>query len=154
MKVRIEIDRTIDEDELIIRCGELNGNIRKIQQYVLDMSKQSNISFYKDNVEYFLRLGSVLFFETSDKGVNAHTADNVFQTKQKLYELEEILPSDFVRVSKSTILNITHIFSIQKSITSASTVEFNNTHKQVYVSRSYYKLLKQRLDERRNYETR
>ena len=70
-------------------------------------------------------------------------------TIYKLYELEEFLPGYFMRVSKSTILNTNHIYSITRSISSSSKVEFQNTHKQVYVSRYYYKPLKIKLLEKR-----
>ncbi|MEG0578156.1 MAG: LytTR family DNA-binding domain-containing protein, partial [Bacilli bacterium] len=69
---------------------------------------------------------------------SAHTIDNAYQVKYKLYELEEILTNNFMRVSKSTIVNIDYIYSIERNITSSSIVEFQNTHKKVYVSRYYY----------------
>lgn len=81
--------------------------------------------------------------------IYAHTLNEVYQVKYKLYELEEILPQNFIRISKSTILNINHIYSITRNITSASLVEFKNTHKKVYVSRGYYKVLKLKLLEKR-----
>lgn len=67
----------------------------------------------------------------------------------KLFELEEILPRKFVRVSKSAIVNVKHIYSVERNITSASLISFAGTHKQLYASRNYYKLLKLRLGERR-----
>ena len=149
MKIRIEIDDSISETEVVIRCRELDGNTAKIQQAVSDLSQTANITFYKNHVEYYLPLEKVLFFETGESVINAHTANDIFTIKNKLYELENILPNSFVRVSKSTILNIKHIYSIERNLTSASIVQFSGTHKQVYVSRSYYKSLKQRLDERR-----
>ena len=153
LKIRIEIDEGAEDDEIIIRCREFNKSIQKIQNYVLELSSQTNLVFYKNLTEYFLPLNSILFFETSDKGLDAHTVDDLYQIKNKLYELEEILPNNFVRISKSTILNVNHIYSIDKNLTSASVVQFNYTHKQVYASRNYYKNLRQRLQERRNYET-
>lgn len=149
MKIRIEIDETAQEDEIIVKCRELNDNVRRIQQAVAEISDRNEIEFFKDGTEYFLPVESVLFFETAGNLINAHTADDVFQVKFKLYELENILPGYFVRVSKSTILNIRHIYSIEKNITSSSLVRFSKTHKQVYVSRNYYRFLKQRLSERR-----
>lgn len=148
MKIRIEIDETVQEDEVIVKCRELNENVRRIQQAVSEISDRNEIEFFKDGAEYFLPVESVLFFETAGNLIDAHTADDVFQVKAKLYELENILPGYFVRVSKSTILNIRHIYSIEKNITSSSLVRFSKTHKQVYVSRNYYKFLKQRLSER------
>ena len=40
-----------------------------------------------------------------------------------------LLPINFIRVSKSTILNVDHIFSIEKNLTASSIVQFNKTHK-------------------------
>lgn len=152
MRIRIEINEGADDDEIVIRCREFNKSIQKIQESILEISSQINLIFYKDQTEYFLPLESILFFETSDKGIDAHTVDDFYSIKNKLYELENILPNNFVRVSKSTILNINHIYSIEKNITSTSVVRFMKTHKQVYVSRNYYKKLRERLQERRNYE--
>lgn len=153
MKIKIEVNQDLEEDEIIIKCKELNPEIQKIEQSIRQISQKVNIIFYKDNIEYYLPLNTILFFETSEKGIDAHTIDAIYQIKRKLYELEEILPKQFVRVSKSTILNVNHIYSIDKNLTSSSIVQFNKTYKQVYVSRSYFKSLKQRLEERRNYET-
>ena len=149
MIIKIEIDDNISDDEILIKCREINENIKKIQKFIDDTTKQADIHFYKNNTEYYLSLDSVLFFETSGTSINAHTKDNFYQVKNKLYELENILPSCFVRVSKSTIINVSHIYSIEKNITSSSIVQFNGTHKQVYVSRNYYKVLKQRIDQYR-----
>ena len=155
MKVRIEIDSNIKEDEIIIRCKELTKSIQKIEETIQQENQIINFTFYKDNTEYYIPLNSILFFETSGNEINAHTSNEIYKVKYKLYELEEILPINFIRVSKSTILNVDHIFSIEKNLTASSIVQFNKTHKQVYVSRNYYKKLKERINERRNnYEKR
>ena len=147
--IKIEIDENLQEDEVLIRCKEINDNIKRLQKTASDISRQTDLRFYKNNVEYYLSLDLIMFFETSGSLINAHTADNFYQVKNKLYELEAILPDSFVRVSKSTILNVSHIYSIEKNITSSSIVRFGGTHKQVYVSRNYFKILKQRIDEQR-----
>ncbi|MBD7912260.1 MULTISPECIES: LytTR family DNA-binding domain-containing protein [Clostridium] len=150
MKIRIELDTKIEEDEVIIRCNELSEEVKNIQVFLEDMlSKKKNITFYRGDTEYYLSLQEVLFFETDENGICAHTIDNIYNVKYKLYELEEFLPGYFMRVSKSTILNTNHIYSITRSISSSSKVEFQNTHKQVYVSRYYYKPLKIKLLEKR-----
>ena len=155
MKVRIEIDSNIEEDEIIIRCKELTKSIQKIEETIQQENQIINFTFYKDNTEYYIPLNSILFFETSGNEINAHTSNEIYEVKYKLYELEEILPINFIRVSKSTILNVDYIFSIEKNLTASSIVQFNKTHKQVYVSRNYYKKLKERINERRNnYEKR
>lgn len=150
MKIRIELDTKIEEDEVIIRCSELSEEVKNIQVFLEDiLSKKKNITFYRGDTVYYLSLEEILFFETDENGICAHTIDNIYSVKYKLYELEEFLPGYFMRVSKSTILNTNHIYSITRSISSSSMVEFQNTHKQVYVSRYYYKPLKIKLLEKR-----
>ena len=150
MKIRIELDTTVKENEFIIRCNEVTEEVTKIQKIVSDLiAEKEQMIFYKGNTEYYIGLNNILFFETEESLIYAHTLNEVYQVKYKLYELEEILPNNFIRVSKSTILNINHIYSITRNITSSSLVEFKNTHKKVYVSRSYYKVLKLKLSEKR-----
>ena len=150
MKVRIEIEESLEENEVIIRSSKLDESTQKIYNTLMELSKGSqHLLLYKGNVEYYLPLDQILFFETMDSCISAHTANQVYETSYRLYELEEMLPGYFMRVSKSTILNINHIYSVSRNLTASSEVQFYNTHKQVYVSRYYYKSLKIRLDEKR-----
>lgn len=152
MKVRIEVDEQIQEEEIIIKCPLLNETVLQIQQslnQILTGNKQ--IVFYKGETEYYFSPTEVLFFETEGCVVNAHTADNVYQVKYKLYELEELLPSYFMRISKSGIVNTHHIYSICRNLTASSIIEFKDTHKKVLVSRYYYKPLKDKLEEKRKF---
>lgn len=111
MKIRIEIEEDLSEDEVLIRCRSVDNTIQKIQTAVADINNQSKgFVFYKDDTEYYLSLNKILFFETDSGNINAHTRNDIYYVKYKLYELEELLPGSFMRVSKSTILNINHIY--------------------------------------------
>ncbi len=153
MKIRIELISDIEEDEVVIRCGRVDDTVQKIQQYILEQtSKTSQITFYKQNQEFYIPLNEVLFFETEAEHIYAHTASDSYLIKFRLYELEQILPRSFVRAAKSTIVNIMQVYSITRNLTASSLIRFNNSHKQVYVSRYYYQELRQRLNERSSYE--
>ena len=148
MKVTIEVTSDGSEDEVVIKCSEINAQIKKIYQAAKELSEPIKFTFYKHNQTFFFPIGDVLFFETEKNTVYAHTADDVFRTKYRLYELENLLPSNFLRISKSAIANTKHILSIDKNIASSSLVQFRNSYKKVYVSRLYYKILKIKLSER------
>jgi DNA-binding LytR/AlgR family response regulator len=147
MKITVKTDDHIGLDEIVIKCNEKNDLIRKIVDYVESLN-EIKIPFYQKDHEYYLNLNEILFFETDTNSISAHTISNIYYVKYKLYELEKILPKNFVRVSKSTIININHIYSLNKKITSSSIIEFNKTYKQVFVSRFYLKNLKEKLKER------
>jgi DNA-binding LytR/AlgR family response regulator len=153
MKINVVVDEKVKEDEIIIKCKSLNNEIIRTSK-LLNSLKSSDIRliFYKDNLEYYFGLEEVIFFETTLNTVYAHTIKDVYEVKYRLYELEKLLPHNFLRISKSTIVNINSIFSLSKNITSSSLVEFYNTHKQIYVSRKYLKDLHNKIKEERYYE--
>ena len=147
MKLRIEIIEGSTENEVIIRCGRVDDAVQKLHAYILDMSAPK-IVFYKGAQEYYLPLEDVLFFETEGEQVYAHTANDAFRVKYRLYELEALLPRIFARAAKGTIVNTSRIYAINHNLTSSSQIRFNGTHKQIYVSRYYYKSLKEKMNER------
>lgn len=149
MKILIEIDSNLMGCEVVIRSPEINEEVHSLQRAIANVSAdRSQIVFYQNEKEYYFEVNKILFFETSADGINAHTSNDEFQVKYKLYELEELLPAYFMRISKSTILNTREIYSITKSLTASSVIEFQNTHKKVYASRNYYRALKSKLDEK------
>ncbi|WP_444965339.1 LytTR family DNA-binding domain-containing protein [Pediococcus pentosaceus] len=95
---------------------------------------------YSGSTEFYLEVGDILFFETEDRQVRAHTENQLYTTHQRLYELEENLPIEFIRISKSCIVNVNKILALTKSLSNCL-VQFQNLHKQVYASRRYYKSL-------------
>lgn len=150
MKIRIEVDNSINENEIVIRCKSVDEYISKIEKDIMKMlDSKDPIIFYKDETKYYIELEEVLFFETDQNSITAHTQEDAYKVRYKLYELEELLPNYFMRISKSTILNINNIYSISRNLTSSSIIEFKNTHKKAYVSRLYYKQLNLRLLEGR-----
>ena len=150
MKVRIEVDEHLEEEYVVIHCRKLDANILRIQEMLSVQQSDSNvIILHRGEKEFYLPLKNILFFETESKAVMAHTKSELYEAEYKLYELEEMLPGYFMRISKSAIVNLNHVYSITKNITASSLIEFANCHKQIYVSRNYYKALVDRLAEKR-----
>jgi len=149
LKIRIEMDENVSE-EIIIKCNSLSDEVLRLQQLLTDaIGKPEHLILYKGNTEYYLELNDILFFETESSVVMAHTAKETYETSYKLYELEDLLPGRFLRVSKGAIVNASKIYSINRNLTSSSAIEFSGTYKTIYVSRGYYKSLKEKLEEMR-----
>ena len=75
--------------------------------------------------------------------------DRIFTCGYKLYELEELLPGSYMRISKSAIANLDYIYSITRNLTASSVVEFSGSGKKAMVSRGYYKMLVDKLNARK-----
>lgn len=142
MKLKIEISNECKEEEIIIRCNNVNDTVQKIQAYIQTLVTPK-LTFYKGTQEFYLSLDEIIFFETENEQVYAHTKNDAFRVKYRLYELEKMLSNTFIRVAKGTIVNTSHIYAINRNITGASQILFNATHKHIYASRHYYNDLKQ-----------
>ena len=149
MKFRIEISEALGEEELVLYCRELNESTLELQRRLAGLAGATGtLAVSREDVDYYLSHDEILFFETDENRVAVHTDRQIYYTKQKLYELEESLPSTFLRVSKSTILNTAKIRSIRKNLAGASEVQFAHSLKSAYVSRNYYRLLMDKMAER------
>lgn len=148
MKITVDIDKNCIEDEIVIKCSQINEDILNLQKLVSSFNYSSiEIELFKDNIEFYENIENILFFETENDVVKANTRNKIFTTKRRLYELEHILPHYFCRISKSAIVNVKEIYSITKNITASSKIEFRNTHKIIFVSRGYFKPLKSKIDD-------
>lgn len=150
MKVKIEIHEELAEEEVIIRCSHLSDSIVSLQNYI---SKQGNgkrcLSMKSGEKVFFIPMEEIYFFETEGRDLRAHTADKLFNCDYKLYELEELLPGSFMRISKSSIANLDYVYSITRNLTASSVMEFRGSSKKALVSRSFFKAVTERLNARK-----
>ena len=115
MKVSIEEISWEKDEEIIIKCHEMNDDILKLVNRL--KTDSAVILGYNDTSIYRLRFRDVYYFEAVDNKVFIYCKDKVFESKQKLYELEELCSEKrFFRASKSTIINITKISSVKPSL--------------------------------------
>lgn len=150
MKIRIEISDS-DEEEVIIRCKERTEKILCLEQVIENVVRGDNLLvLYSANTEYYIPKKEILFFETYDCKVCTHTKDRMYKTNHKLFELADIMPSYFVRISKSCIANIRMINSLRRELTGNGEITFAGSDKSTYFSRGYYSVLKDKLEEMRN----
>ena len=149
MKIRIEICESADE-EIVIRCRERTDRIEHIETLLGNVLKRKReLVLSAAGAEYYVAVSEILFFESCDGKVYAHTRDGLFTTEYKLFELSELLPDSFVRISKSSIANVYQIRSLRRELVGNGELTFKDSDKKAYFSRGYYKILKQTLEEKR-----
>lgn len=147
MQVEFKQDKQLKEDQLIIKAKKLTPEIEAALAFLEEKLAQK-ITLYQGSDEIILPLTSILFFETSDRHVWAHDREGSYLVKQTLRQLEASLPSDFVRASKSALVNCRQINAVKRSITGCE-LGFTASYKKVFVSRRYYQTLISHLHEMR-----
>ena len=147
MKIRTEIISDGDE-EIVIRCKEKNEKTAVLEEIIQNAIKsQKDVPLYIANTEYFINKKDILFFETNDGKLYAHTKNGMYLSHNRLFEIENMMPSYFVRIAKSAIVNVKKIASLRRELTGNGEIEFKDCNKKIYFSRAYYKILRDKIEE-------
>ncbi|MBO5352224.1 MAG: LytTR family transcriptional regulator DNA-binding domain-containing protein [Lachnospiraceae bacterium] len=100
---------------LEIRCHEITGEIREIVTFV--KTRQGQLTGVQEGRQFEVPVPDVCYIEAVDNKVFLYTQKQVYETRQKLYELEELLKEKyFLRVSKSMLLNLLKVRSIKPAL--------------------------------------
>ena len=137
---RIERDKP---EILEIRCHEISDEVREIVAFV--KSRQGQLTGTADDRMYEIAVSDIFYIESVDNKTFIYCKNREYETKQKLYELEEILrEKHFLRVSKSVLLNLMKVSSIKPALNSRFTAVLVSGE-QVIISRKYVPELKKAL---------
>ncbi len=114
-----------------------------------DKTNESFIMGKKDLNFHKLPIGDIIYFESYDHEILAHNKVGVFQIKESLKKLEEMLDENtFIRINISTIININHIEHITPIVGLKYKLLLSNKEK-LFVGRTYYYKFKEKFGFRR-----
>ena len=100
VKIRISEEPGCEETEVLVRCREMDEEVLRLlaRLRVLD----AKLTGERNGATCLLDAGQVLYADTADKRTFLYTAEGVYETALRLYELEEQLAArDFIRAGKS-----------------------------------------------------
>lgn len=143
MKITIEALADGAKEEIIIRTNTMDSDIINLI-YAVKAGRNRITAFYENEIVQ-LDSKEVYYFESVDNKVYACCEKKVFEIKQKLYELEEIYKqTNFVRISKSMIVNISKVSKIVPMFNGRLEGVLCNGEK-VIITRQYVANLKKKL---------
>ncbi|MDE6747983.1 MAG: LytTR family transcriptional regulator [Lachnospiraceae bacterium] len=120
---------------VVINCRKIDDEVMRLKCHIEMFDKK--LQAKKDNELYFINSYDVLYFESVDNHTFLYTEDDVLEVRQRLYELEVILSDkDFIRISKSQIVNINKIKSLKPELNRTILATMCNGE-QLYISRKY-----------------
>lgn len=143
MKITIHVDESIKETEIAISCKQLTPEIEKIIATLRMINQQMLVM--KDEENYLLDVDKIAYIEVIERKTFVYTADSVYESKLKLYEMEERLcHSGFFRISKSCLVHLKFIKSLKNDVERKLRLTLKNGE-QIIVSRQYADEIKRRL---------
>lgn len=142
MKIVIEEPQGVEEDQIIFKCREMTPELLHI---IALLKTNDGLVAYDGNEIHRIRLAAIYYIEVVDNKTFLYCKDKVYESKQKLYEIEEYLVnSDLLRASKSVIVNLSKINSLSPALNGRFEANLDNGEKLI-ISRQYVSALKKRL---------
>src|SRR5690625_1304403 len=144
MEVELIISKSEKKERIVIHAKEITDELQSIINFI-DETLDKTILYGQLNDElYPLKDETIVRFYTENKAVYAEDNQRKFKVNKRLYELENILPGQFVRISQSEIININFIKKLKQEMNGLIKISFKN--KEVtYSSRRYLKSIKEAL---------
>ena len=145
MKVNLFVSRDIEEPYADIHTNELTDNITRAMSILESDDSNEMLAVKKGSDIALLEYDEVYMFRVEDKQVKVYTENSEYLVKKALYQVEENLTGDFVRISKTTIVNLRKIERVAPSLRGMMFIELKNGLKD-NISRKYLPEFKQALD--------
>ncbi len=141
MKLKIVFDKN-REEEILIFAHERTKMIDDIENLVKKSSDE--IVGYSEGEASIIKASQTACFTVENNKVYAITGKEKLQVKMRLYQIEEMLDANFVKINQSCVANINEIRKFDTSISGTLKVVFKNGYTD-YVSRRNIKAVKERL---------
>ncbi len=145
MKVNLFVSKDIEEPHADIHTNELTDNITKAMSILESDDSNDMLAVKKGSDIALLEFNDVFMLRVEDKQVKVYTENNQYLIKKPLYQVEETLSSDFVRISKTTIVNLRKIERVAPSLKGMMFIQLKNGLKD-NISRKYLPDFKNALD--------
>lgn len=134
MRVELKISGDIKEPYAVIYADSLTDEVASA---IMQLENTGKIITGEDNGKItILQPNEVYMVRVEAKQTFVYTRDKKYFSSKRLYQLESQLGKGFMRISKSTIININHIKCVEPTFKGMMCLIMKNGCKD-YISRKY-----------------
>ena len=144
MKITLD-PANLQETEVIIRGDVASPEVAALLQF-LGKKNSGRVLLYKEDEQFPVDASEIVYVETADSRVKVVTSSDTYEAKLKLYELKQMLENaHFAQISKSTIVNIDFVKSIQAEFSGNYLIKLKDRKEMLTISRKYFKEFKNKI---------
>ena len=144
MEVEIKLEPGRQELKVVILAGTKSEELSRLAESLSELTL-GPVQVNRGEEKLLLPQGEFLRFYADGKGVSGQTVGEVYAVRLRLYELEEQLtPRDFIRVSKSVLVNFGQVRSLRPDLGGRLRLTLSNGEV-VVVNRQYVPAIKAKL---------
>ncbi len=145
MKYKLIIDKNADE-EIIAIVHEPSSLTQQIENLICSYSGTDSIMGHKDDEMHKLTFQEIECITVLDRKVIAIDVNgNQYRIQDRLRDLEDVLPSYFIRINKSTLANEHRILRFDAAFSGGVDAVFQCGYRE-YVSRRCFSQIRRRYE--------
>ncbi|MBE7056333.1 MAG: LytTR family transcriptional regulator [Ruminococcaceae bacterium] len=145
MKYKLIIDKNAEE-EIVATVHAPSSLTQQIENLVCNFSGQDSIIGYKDDEMRKIAFSEIECITILDRKVIAiDTNGNQYRIKERLRDLEDVLPSYFIRINKSALANEHRILRFNAVFSGGVDAIFKCGYRE-YVSRRCFAEIRRRYE--------
>ncbi|PWJ70416.1 LytTR family transcriptional regulator [Ruminococcaceae bacterium R-25] len=135
MKVSIDISAEYKEPFAVIHTDKVTSEIQRVID-VLGTSETPVTAFQNEEDIVVLQPKDIYMIRVEDGDTIIYGARSQYRSRKRLYELAEQLGKQFMQISKTTLINLSYMDSIEPGFSGTLLLKLKNGSKD-YVSRKY-----------------
>lgn len=143
MKVDIQTAKDIKEICVVIYCNEVTDEIQELSNEI--QKRITNILVEDCEKTIVLKLKDIYLIRIENTETIVYGKQKQYRINKRLYEMEEILGKDFVRISKSSVINLNNIDYLEPALGGLAKVILQNGMEE-FISRKYYRKFKKLME--------
>ena len=145
MKLKLIIDPD-KEEEVVVTAHRRTPLVDELEELILKYKGLDTIAGYDEENIKMLSIGDIACVTVLEGKTYAIDSKNHrYRLKQRLYELEQLLPPSFIRINKSTLAKLTAIDRFVVTYSGSVDAVFRCGYRE-YVSRRCFSQIKRRLE--------
>jgi len=145
MKYKLIIDKNAEEEITVVAHGP-SSLTRQIEDLVCSFSGADSLMGYREDEMRKLAFGEIECITILDRKVIAIDRSGIqFLLRNRLRDLEDVLPSYFIRINKSTLANEHRIARFDAAFSGGVDAVFQCGYRE-YVSRRCFAEIRRRYD--------
>lgn len=145
MKINIVKNNSLDDNEIIldIQHSDKNKSINEFIEYLnyYELNYKNKVIVADDYTLLEIEYNDILMFYSDKRNNYCVVKGKKYRVKSRLYELEKI-SIDFIRISKSCIVNIRHVKKFDISETGKIIVKLDDDTEQIVSRRKTSEIMK------------
>lgn len=142
MKLELNIDEKVKETLVVVNANKVDKEIRDLINYI-EYSSDYLIGIVEDKAS-IININEIIRVYIEDRKTFVVTVKDTYVVKKKLYEVENMVTRNFIKISQSEIANIRFIKNLDFSNTGTIVIKYKNSDIS-YVSRRMIKEFKLKL---------